>query len=54
MLLEPYQHLPKMTDEELLKYTRREEKKNAKRASNYFKGFSLLFLGIVIVYALIK
>ena len=50
-MLEPFEYLPKMTDKELLKYTRNLEKKNAKRFNGYclFLGVAGLILLLVLV-----
>lgn len=46
-MLEPLEPLPKMTNEELLEFTRQQEEKNSKRANQYFYTFTLLILAII-------
>jgi uncharacterized membrane protein len=51
LTFDPLEHLTKMTDAELIAYTKRQEKKNAKRFNNYCMFFG--FVGLIILIALV-
>lgn len=53
-MLDSFEPLKKMTDKELLAYTKRQEAKNAKRFNKYCIAFAFISLGIIFFVLLNK